>query len=451
LAVGLVPTSGAQASAPAFADGHGVHVVSVQRLSARQYNVAIVPEALGRQVDVRLLLPAEYDSTESRYPSLYLLHGTSGRASDWVRGGDAEATTAGLDLIVVMPDEGFNGNGGGWFTNWVDTKTALGPSQWETYNIDQLIPWIDQNLRTVATRETRGIAGLSQGGFGSTTFPARHPDMFVSAGSFSGAPDIDYNPTVAVGATAVIEATAVGLDGVKPGSMFGDRVTHEANWQGHDPAQLATNLRDVDLWLYTATGAPGPLDPPTPNPAANGIEAATHGSTMSFYERLVSLGMQAHLDDYVFGTHTSAYWARDFRAYIGPLMETFAHPPTRPTEISYMSVEPSWSQWGWSVTLDRQRVQEWSWLDHAGPGGFTLAGTGSAQVVTPPSYAPGSVQVVTMARDVHTHISNVVADASGRLHLTVPLGLVAPRAVMGVPPVPGPGETTTVTIGPAGG
>src|SRR5207237_2147109 len=144
--------------------------------------------------------------------------------------------------------------------------TALGPSQWETFHVGQLIPWVDANLSTIAGREGRAVAGLSQGGFGSTTYPARHPDMFVSAASFSGAPDIDYNPFVAAGATAVIQATAVGLDGVEPDAMFGSRVTDEINWQGHDPADLVTNLRGVDLWLYTATGVNGPLDPPGLNP-----------------------------------------------------------------------------------------------------------------------------------------------------------------------------------------
>ena len=122
---------------------------------------------------------------------LYLFHGTSGRASDWVNAGDVVETTAGLPLIVVMPDAGFDGNGGGWFTNWVDQTTHLGPSQWETFHVEQLIPWIDANLRTVASREGRAVAGLSQGGFGSMTYAARHPDTFVSVASFSGAPDID--------------------------------------------------------------------------------------------------------------------------------------------------------------------------------------------------------------------------------------------------------------------
>ncbi|MGH8916921.1 MAG: alpha/beta hydrolase [Actinomycetes bacterium] len=447
------PAVAAVTAGPAFTDADGIHVVSARQLDAREYDVTIVPAALGRPVDVRVLVPADYGQRPTaHFPSLYLYHGTSGRASDWVTMGDAEATTAGRDLIVVMPDAGFNGDGGGWFTNWVDTQTALGPSQWETFDIAELVPWVDHNLRTVATRAGRAIAGLSQGGFGSTTYAARHPDMFLSAGSFSGAPDIDYNPAVAAGATVIIEGTAFGLDGVEPQAMFGSRATDEINWQGHDPAQLATNLRAVSLWLYTATGAPGPLDPPTPNPAASAIEAATHGSTISFVQRLQAVGVAYHLDDYVYGTHTWPYWARDLRWYIDPLMQLFAHPPPAPSPVSYASIDSSWSQWGWSVQLSRVAAQEFSWLDGAGPAGFSLAGTGRAAVTTPAFYPPGAAESVTMSGASGAGGSGVyLADAGGRLRLTVPLGTGSPPAVVGVPAAPGPGETTTVTIRPVRG
>src|SRR5262249_53929354 len=102
-----------------LADGNGIHLEAVEQLGARQLHVPVSPAALPPPVDVRILLPTDYaTATDSAYPVLYLFHGTSGRASDWVNFGDAERTTAGLPLIVVMPDAGFNGDGGGWFTNW---------------------------------------------------------------------------------------------------------------------------------------------------------------------------------------------------------------------------------------------------------------------------------------------------------------------------------------------
>ena len=59
--------------------------------------------------------------------------------------------------------------------------------EWETFHIDPFIPWIDSNLRTIPHRRGRAIAGLSQGGFCSLSYAARHPDMFTSVAGFSGA------------------------------------------------------------------------------------------------------------------------------------------------------------------------------------------------------------------------------------------------------------------------
>ena len=70
-----------------FVDASGIHVESVTQLDARQYNVAVSTAALGRAVDVRILVPEDYGSTSDRLPVLYLFHGTSGRASDWVQTG----------------------------------------------------------------------------------------------------------------------------------------------------------------------------------------------------------------------------------------------------------------------------------------------------------------------------------------------------------------------------
>ncbi len=446
----------ARASSPiTFTDGDGIHVLNVQAIDSRQYNVRVSSPALGRAVDVRILLPAGYsDHAASRYPVLYLFHGTSGRASDWVKFGGAEQATAALPLITVMPDAGFDGDGGGWFTNWYDTKTALGPSQWETFHVDQVIPWVDANLRTIARREGRAIAGLSQGGFGSTTYSARHPDLFVSAASFSGAPDIDNNPFVAAGATAIIQATATFLDNVEPDAMFGPRATNEINWQGHDPADLATNMRGVDTWLYTASGAPGPYDPPPPNPYPMGIEFATHESTLNFYDRAQQGGVPVHLVDYGNGTHTWPYWARDLREYLVPLMATFATPPAPPQDMSYRSVDRSWSQWGWTVSLDRQADEQFSSLTYATASGFTLRGAGTATVVTPSLYRPNEALVVSVAGPNATATRTVSADGDGHLRLTIPLGgdnvpaAVARSAVVGDAGVPAWGATAVVGIWP---
>ncbi len=85
--------------------------------------------------------------------------------------------------------------------------------RWETFHIGQLVPWIDANLRTRRSRGGRAIAGLSQGGFCSMSYASRHPDLFGTALSYSGAPDIAESPEAAAGGAAVVGGIEVGLDG----------------------------------------------------------------------------------------------------------------------------------------------------------------------------------------------------------------------------------------------
>ncbi len=276
----------ASAGPPHFHDADGLRVLSVHRVDARLLALTVATDALPGPANVRILLPAGYSShRHRRFPVLYLLHGTSGGAADWTTMGGAEQTTAGLGLIVVMPDIALGDDGGGWCTNWYNGG-AYGRPEWETFHIDQLIPWVDANLRTIADRDGRAIAGLSQGGFCSMSYAARHPDLFETALSFSGAPDTAYDTQAQLLVTPIINATEVFLDGVPADSMFGPRMSEEINWAAHDPTTLANNLRDMNLLMYTGNGSPGPLDPSAPNPGAEAIEAGVQQLTILFHDRL---------------------------------------------------------------------------------------------------------------------------------------------------------------------
>src|SRR4051794_14286577 len=433
----VVPVTSASSTStadPQFASVDGLTVQAVQQLDSRNYDVSVLSANLGRPVHIRVLLPVHYaDNPDARYPVLYLFHGTSGRASDWEVTGDAENTTAPYDVITVMPECGFDGDGGFWFTDWVDQTTSHGPSQFESYLIDQLVPWVDDSLRTIPARRGRAVAGLSQGGYGAAEMAARHPDMFAAMASFSGAPEIDRDPDVIVGATAGVQGIAVGGDGVPPGSMFGSRATNEINWQGHDPSTLMTNLRGMRLFLWTGLGAPGPYDPTPPEAGAVGIEMLVHQSTQYFHQHLVEAGIPHFYDDYTDGTHSWGYWARDLREFMQPMMAAFAA-PTTPTAVSYTSIDKSWQQWGWSVSWTRSADQQFSTLDGATAAGFTLTGGGLADVVTPAVYSPGQLLQVSVDDGSGADVSSMTADDGGRLHLVVSLsdGLQPATAIVRV-------------------
>ena len=418
---GLHAGAAAPSAAPQFSDGHKLHVLDVKQFDDRDYNISVLSPDLGRPIDIRLLLPVGYAAhPNTRYPVLYLFHGTSGVASDWVKAGDATKATAPYQLITVMPEVGFGGDGGFWFTNWVDKTTSHGPSQFEDYLIDSLIPWVDQNLRTIPDRRGRAVAGLSQGGYGSAEMAARHPELFCSMATFSGAPEIARDPDVFPGAIAVIEAIEVGQDHVPPFSELGNPVTNLVNWQGHDPATLMENLRGMSIDMWTGEGVNGPYDGLAPNPAASGIEALVYESSQHFYDHLVAQGIPVFYDNYVYGTHSFPYWARDLKAYLPKMMADFAHPKS-PKVISYTTIDKQWSQWGYTVSMDRDAEQEFSTLTNGTARGFTFAGSGVASVTTPADYRPGSNEQVAVTVGSDTTKRVVQADSAGRLTLRLDL------------------------------
>jgi S-formylglutathione hydrolase FrmB len=408
------------AATPSFTDGEGLHVVSSRALDDRLYEVKVATDALRQPVDIRILLPAGYDaSATTRYPVLYLFHGTSGAAADWTVKGDAEAITAGLPLIVVMPDAGYNSDGGGWFTNWFNGG-AGGRPMWETFHIDQVIPFVDRTLRTIAERRGRAIYGLSQGGFGSLTYASRHPDLFLAAGAYSGAAETTADLEAQALSTPIIQGTAFGLDGAPPDSMFGPRASQQINWAAHDPGVLASNLRGMDLRLYTGNGSQGPLDP-EPNPGAGLIEAGVHELTLLFRAHLEALDIPSFLRDYGPGTHAWPYWQRDLRETVGPLMDEFAHPGPAPARVGYRSAENRWSVWGYDVAMHRP-AREFSSLQSGTISGFSLSGSGSATVTTPGVYQPGSAATVRVEGEREERTDHLTAGDDGRLRIEVPLG-----------------------------
>ena len=103
-------------------------------------------------------------------------HARSGRPA----AASSRHITDGKPLITVMPD----GGKVGWYTNWV--SQSGGAQAWRDFHVDQLIPWIDANLRTIASKSGRAIAGLSMGGFGAVRYAQDRPDLFAFVGQLLG-------------------------------------------------------------------------------------------------------------------------------------------------------------------------------------------------------------------------------------------------------------------------
>jgi S-formylglutathione hydrolase FrmB len=58
--------------------------------------------------------------------------------------------------------------------------------RYDTYIVQDIVPFVDSAYRTLHDRRHRGIGGLSMGGYGAIALAARHPDLFSAAVSHSG-------------------------------------------------------------------------------------------------------------------------------------------------------------------------------------------------------------------------------------------------------------------------
>jgi enterochelin esterase-like enzyme len=138
----------------------------------------------GGPVNYSIYLPQGYSTSSTRLPVIYHLHGIGGSS-----GGDQlnsvprsyeSARSAGLigPAIIVFA----NGYGDSF---WADSANSNKPA--ETNFVRELIPFIDANYRTLASRGGRVIQGFSMGGFGTEKFAAKFPTLFSVSVSYDGA------------------------------------------------------------------------------------------------------------------------------------------------------------------------------------------------------------------------------------------------------------------------
>lgn len=140
--------------------------------------------------DLIAYLPPGYEESEKSYPTVYCLTGFTGRGKMLLNDNAftpnlAErmdrliAAGAIQPMIVVMPDC-FTYYGGSQYIN----STASG--NYEDYLTEEIVPFVDENFRTIGARNARAVMGKSSGGYGSLIMGMRHADLFGLVCSTSG-------------------------------------------------------------------------------------------------------------------------------------------------------------------------------------------------------------------------------------------------------------------------
>lgn len=141
--------------------------------------------------------PPGYDQNNSiKYPVLFLQHGAGESELGWTMQGKLNIIMDNLiaagkakPMIVVM-DNGYAARAGSENPERPAGKDNL----FEDLVVNELVPMIDKDYRTVNDRNSRAIAGLSMGAGQALNTGLDHLDKFGSIGAFSGgAWDFDIN------------------------------------------------------------------------------------------------------------------------------------------------------------------------------------------------------------------------------------------------------------------
>jgi len=145
--------------------------------------VGIVPylsHVTGRPRQAYVYTPPDYDAGRKRYPVLYLQHGAGESERGWTAQGHANlildnliAAGKAVPMIVVM-DNGY-----------AEAPSEPGTNLFGRVLLEDLIPQIDRQFRTLADPDYRALAGLSMGGGQAQAIGFAHLDTFHSIGIFS--------------------------------------------------------------------------------------------------------------------------------------------------------------------------------------------------------------------------------------------------------------------------
>ncbi|MBN1998399.1 esterase [candidate division KSB1 bacterium] len=143
--------------------------------------------------------PPDYDKDQSkRYPVLYLQHGWGEDETAWSNQGHANLIMDNLiaegkirPFLIVMTYGMTNEIRFGGLRNF-DIKP------FQTVLVDELVPYIDANFRTLSDQPHRAMAGLSMGGMETKMITLANLDKFSHIGLFSGGSfsmdDVDKTP-----------------------------------------------------------------------------------------------------------------------------------------------------------------------------------------------------------------------------------------------------------------
>jgi len=149
-------------------------------MSVERFSSASLPEP----AEVLVLLPPSYGAVpQKRYPVLYFLHDGYGDVQTLLRRGVGASLHERMadgrlpEFLVVAP-----GAEGSWFSDFAD-----GSRRYERFLAEDLPREVAARYRVRGGASSRGITGISMGGYGAFKIALKHPGLYGSVSSLSGA------------------------------------------------------------------------------------------------------------------------------------------------------------------------------------------------------------------------------------------------------------------------
>jgi pimeloyl-ACP methyl ester carboxylesterase len=132
---------------------------------------------------IGVYLPPSYNYSAQLYPVVYFLNGYTVEAGEYPKTEtfDAYMKNNKDQEFIFIELNGYNLFEGSMYANSVVT------GNWEDYIVKDVVTYVDNNYRTLAKRESRGIAGHSMGGGGTINISLKYPDVFSVAYAMSPA------------------------------------------------------------------------------------------------------------------------------------------------------------------------------------------------------------------------------------------------------------------------
>ena len=214
------------------------------RATGRAECVSVPSKILERAVPYCVLLPPSYDAEKTRrYPILYLLHGLGDNEEFLVHSGGMnlvedlwEQHQLG-EMLIVTPAGGVS-----FYINSHDGKR-----RYEDFFLQEFIPGVEKRYRTQAGRGSRGIAGISMGGYGALHIAFQHPQLFAAVGAHSAAL-IEKLPNITTENSR--QMSQLRVLGPAFGSPF-----DATFWNQNDPVRIAHAANLAGLKIYFDCGS----------------------------------------------------------------------------------------------------------------------------------------------------------------------------------------------------